>query len=150
MAHHSEPADGDQVSNLPAPRNIRPYSPPNERRPTTRTKWQKRTQLWKAAGWYGASGALYAWDEKPSHHEGSNFKPLWVLAEEEPLTPGEGTEATPLAPLAEVHNPRVLALAQRLGSLQQELSATLTEEQQSELVGITVALGLAATETPEP
>lgn len=63
----------------------RPHWPSDRQSPTMRTRVRDRTQLWRAVGWYGSSGALYAWDDKPSHQEGSDFKPVWVLVADEPL-----------------------------------------------------------------
>ncbi|QCX81253.1 hypothetical protein C9F11_38350 [Streptomyces sp. YIM 121038] len=137
------------MDELPAPRNVRPYTPQGERRPTQRTKAQNHTQLWRAVGWYGASGALYGWDEKACRYEGSNYKIVWVLAEEEALSADGVGLSVPAAPAAETANPRVMALAQRLMDLQQQLGTTLTREQQGELVGIAVGLGLAAAQHPD-
>jgi hypothetical protein len=68
----------------PAPANVRPYRRLSATGPEMRTATLNANQLWRQVGWLGQTGAFYAYDERPSEHEGGSFGPLWALVDNDP------------------------------------------------------------------
>lgn len=82
---HIRRGDGSGFRLTTPPTDARPYRRASE--PSgqeMRTHTPDRTQTWRQIGWHGQTGAFYALDEKPAHHEPGSYGPLWILVDNEP------------------------------------------------------------------
>ncbi|MGA4875837.1 hypothetical protein [Streptomyces lydicamycinicus] len=71
------------------PHDTRPYRRASEATGSEmRTHTLDREQRWSQIGWHGQTGAFYALDEKPAHHEPGSYSPLWILVDNDPPTIG--------------------------------------------------------------